>query len=217
MKKLLVALFALVVAGNASAIQVQPTPGIPLNMTIDGSSGSLPTGTNTIGGVTMAPGPALSVSLLEASRLVVVARYSATLTVDTDAYTASDALGGMFQFHVGNEYSSFIVNSAFITDLSDQKAHIDMYCFQDQYTPTADDAEFAPTDGDLGQMVLKINFSPASYESLASNAIGEVSRIGQLVKLSSTRMMCQCALGESDTPTYAGSKDIQISIEVLVQ
>ncbi len=88
------------------------------------------------------------------------------------AYAAGDALGGK-QSITGLTQAGFggvIVNIG-IVDLDAQNAEIQIHFFDDDITPTADNAAFDPADADLtGKWLGSVTIASSDYTSHADNS-----------------------------------------------
>ncbi len=75
-------------------------------------------------------------------------------TVDTDAYTAGDAVGTKQQ--ITGAPASGIIRSIVISDDSDQDINLNCWFFDSEPAGIADDAAFALTDADADRVITMI-------------------------------------------------------------
>ena len=91
------------------------------------------------------------------------------LTVDTNAYTANDVVGGLITFDVSNSAGSGTIRSLKVVDADNEKAALNFYFYNELPSTIADDAAFAPTLADTQKLIGKISVGTADYESLTSD------------------------------------------------
>jgi len=81
-------------------------------------------------------------------------------TLDTDAYTAGDVMGGLLQFDVsGLVINGGLINQAVLIDEDSIGLGLKLYLYDALPTTIADDAAFAPTIDDLNKLVAVIAFA----------------------------------------------------------
>lgn len=137
-------------------------------------------------------------------------------TLDTDEYTAGDAVGGILVFEgVCNPGDDGGVVTQFeIIDLAAQSLELDLVLFKRKFQSTADDATFDPNDLDLVESWLTtINVPAANYADYNDNstAVVEVFRAFKL-PANQTRLYGQ--LVTRGTPTY-GANDLIVKLRGL--
>lgn len=100
-------------------------------------------------------------------------------TLDTDAYTAGDVMGGLLQFDVsGFVINGGIINQAVLIDEDSIGLGLKLYLFEAQPTTIADDAAFAPTIDDVNKMVAVIAFpSFTTINSMDYSIIEDINNI----------------------------------------
>lgn len=101
------------------------------------------------------------------------------LTVDTDAYTALDVVGGLLTFAVGSPTGGCILNSVTLIDEDNQSEDYKLYLFDSKPTVIADDAAYAPAIADVRKRVRTIDL--VAYETVNSIPVCEVSNINQVM------------------------------------
>jgi hypothetical protein len=142
----------------------------------------------------------------------------AALTIDDDAYTANDVVGGLITFDVSNAAGSGIVRWARLVDDDNEKAELTLYLFDTSPTAILDDAAFAPVVADLKNYIGKILFEAADYETINSNA---VAMIGHGVSTDLLNIDFKTDTGKiygylvaTATPTYTAVTDLHVSLGV---
>lgn len=100
-------------------------------------------------------------------------------TIDTDAYTANDVMGGLLQFDVsGLVVNGGIINQAIFIDEDSIGVAAKLYLFDELPTTIADDAAFAPTIADLNKLVAVIQFSSfTTINSLDYSIVEDINNI----------------------------------------
>lgn len=143
---------------------------------------------------------------------------TATPTITAGAYSAGDALGGELTFE--GMPSGYVIQSVMVIDKGNQDAEIDIFFFSEDFTPTADNAAFAPSAADLENCIGVVNIPAANYFNAGTN--GHVAYVGGLSMPSgstesdgaaSSRLKAQMVV--RGTPTYTATDDIIIKIGYL--
>lgn len=96
-----------------------------------------------------------------------------TPVINAVAYTANDALGGLLTFPnalLGLKKTGVIV-SAVLVDKADQGMAADLVLFDQEFTPTANNAEFDPSADDMSNCIGVVPFLAGDYASFANNAV----------------------------------------------
>lgn len=100
------------------------------------------------------------------------------LTVDTDAYTAGDVVGGLLTFAVGTASGGGILNSIMLIDEDSEAEAYTLYLFDAKPSTIADDAAFAPTIEDLRKLVAVVSI--VSYTTVNSKDYAYIPDINQV-------------------------------------
>lgn len=139
-----------------------------------------------------------------------------TLTVDTNAYTANDVVGGLITFNIANVGAGGVVRWARLVDDDNEKAEMNLYLFNSLPSTIADDAAFAPTVADLKKMVGKISFAASEYETINSNAINiqRGSADGVDIDFYTSGDNIFGYLVAVSTPAYTAATDLHITLGV---
>lgn len=98
---------------------------------------------------------------------------SVTPTITAGAYTAGDALGGLLTFGgvVRAAGGGGEIVRVTIIDNAVQSAPIDLVLFNRTFTPTADNAAFDPSDGDLQNCLGYIGIANTDYAEFNDNCV----------------------------------------------
>lgn len=143
---------------------------------------------------------------------------TASPTIDTNAYTANDVVGGLLTFDISNAGGGGVVRWARVVDDDNEKAELTLYLFNAAPTTIADDAAFAPVVADLKNYVGKVLFEVADYETINGNA---VAMIGHGVSTDLVNIDFPSSSGNlygylvcTATPTYTAATDLTISLGV---
>jgi hypothetical protein len=143
-----------------------------------------------------------------------IVHVSQTPTVSTSpAYTAKDAVGGLLTFSnaVRASGGSGTILTCTIYDLSQQRPSLELVLFDRTFTNSTDNAVFDPTDGDLANClgVIAVN----NWSDFNDNSIATVSAVGLGFVLNGTSLFGQMLT--RSTPTFVGTSDIKVDLEIL--
>lgn len=173
----------------------------------------LPAGNNNIGDVdvaSIAGGTALIGNVGSKQT-----RISVTPTVSTSpAYTAKDAVGGIMTFAnaVGVSGGTGILQAVTIVDLSQQMPALDLVLFDRTIAGTVtDNAAFDPTDADLANVIGVVPIS--TWADFNDNSVAVRTGLGLAFKSNATSIFG--ALVTRSTPTFVGTSDIIVILEIL--
>ena len=146
-----------------------------------------------------------------------VKQATVTPTIDTDAYSASDVVGGLLTFNVHSPSGVGILDNLRIVDDDNEKAACKLYLFNDVPSTIADDAAFAPTVADLKKLIAIVSVAADDYTELNSNAVA-------FVNINENDAVMYSADGKGNlygylvcdaTPTYAAATDLTLTLTVL--
>lgn len=134
-------------------------------------------------------------------------------------YAAGDAIGGKLTFPdaVRVAGGQGTITKVVIVDDDNEKAPIDLVLFNQDFTPTADNAPFDPTDADMENCIGFIDVLGADYVAFNDNSVA--------MKSSGDRMPFDFDLADAVTslfgqmvvrssPTYTAVGDLTIKITV---
>lgn len=138
------------------------------------------------------------------------------LTVDTNAYTANDVMGGLLTFAIPGPGNGGFISKIRIIDDDNEKAAVKLFLFNAAPTAIADDAAFAPAVGDLKKMISVVAIAAADYTTINSNAYaikGDFGNSSQIDFLASDGGNLYAYLVCDATPTYTAAADLTIVLE----
>lgn len=143
---------------------------------------------------------------------------SQTPTISTGIYASGDAIGGKLTFAnaAASAGAGGRIVKVVIVDNDGEEAAIDLVLFDQDFTATADQAAFDPSDADLANCLGYIDILAADYASFVSNSVAartDNSRLPFPFKLSTgTSLYGQMVV--RGTPTYTADDDLTIKIEI---
>ncbi len=150
-----------------------------------------------------------SVVLVAQSGIVV----AQTPTVTAGAYSAGDAVGGKLTFAnaVRASGGSARVVSVVIADKNKQNVELELWLFNQDFTPTADNAAFAVSSSDLLNCVGVVRINTSDYASASANGVATVP-VGDLLVEASGGSTLYGQLKCVGAPTYASTSDIGVKV-----
>lgn len=137
-----------------------------------------------------------------------------TPTIDDDAYSANDVVGGLLTFNVTSSSGCGIINALRIADDDDEKAALTLYLFNDVPTTIADDAAFAPAIADLKKLIAKIEIAADDYTTVNSNAYALIQDLNEVYKAAGTGNLYGYLVCTA-TPTYTAATNLTLTLSVL--
>lgn len=132
-----------------------------------------------------------------------------TLTIDTDAYTAGDVVGGLITLDVIDVGSGGMVRRVILVDDDNEKAAFKLHLFDAAPTTFADDEAYAPVIADLKKQVGSVSIS--SYTTYNSNAIAIVEGVDIDYRITNYLygyLVCDA------TPTFTAATDLTLRVIV---
>ena len=136
------------------------------------------------------------------------------LTVDLDAYTAGDVVGGLLTFPVPAAIGGGILNSVMLIDEDSEAEAYSLYLFDDIPSTIADDAAFAPTIADLRKLVAKIDI--LSYVTVNSIDYCYVPDINQVFGQLQTGNLYGYLVAVA-TPDYTNADALYLRLGILTE
>ena len=108
-----------------------------------------------------------------------VLKPSVNPTIDTDAYTANDVIGGLLTFDVsGTTVNGLMLNTAIFVDAGDEGAALRLFLYDEAPTTIADDAAFAPTAADrLLERAIVTFGTYVSVNSISSQIVEDINNL----------------------------------------
>jgi hypothetical protein len=148
-----------------------------------------------------------------------------TPTITAGAYSAADAVGGLLTFaDVGVGYQGDVkITKVIVIDDAAQAAALDLWLYSEEFTPSADNAAFSPSDADNQHCVAVVHIAAADYGSGDDNSVAHVecdlpvtlsgisAGSGGLYGLDLYGQLTCLA-----TPTFAATDDLTIVLVVQV-
>ena len=139
---------------------------------------------------------------------------SQTPAITAGAYIANDVVGGLLTFAAASRAIGWggVIKDMVILDDAGQDAALELWLFDQTFTPVADNAPWAPAEADLENLVCIITTANGAYfpAGTPSAAMVEVSQRYDCV---GTSLFGQ--LVTRGTPTYAATDDISVKIGLL--
>jgi hypothetical protein len=189
-----------VTINNTAGSPVYIAPGTAVNLDTSAVTvtGALPAGTNAIGQVY---GGGIVIAV--------------TPTITAGAYTAKDAVGGKLTFANAARVSGGkgIINSLTLVDHDDEKAALELWLYNQDFTAVNDNAAFDPSDADNLNLVGVIPITTADYFSANDNGVACVRGVGLQFQLAGTTSMygqLKCI----GTPSYTAASDLTVKLAI---
>lgn len=138
------------------------------------------------------------------------------ITVDTDAYTAGDVVGGLLTFDVSSGMGGGLINRVRVVDEDNQSAAFNLYLFNAVPTTIADDAAFASavTIADVQKLVCKVSIG--SYTTL--NSIDYYhSAVLNYAFTSDAEKLYGYLVANGSTPNFTNADAVSIYLEILTE
>ena len=145
------------------------------------------------------------------------------ITVDTDAYTANDVIGGTLSCAVPQTVGGCFVYAVKLIDDATQAEPLTLYCFKSAPSTIADDAAHAPTEADWQKYIGKIAIAADDYDTNGSEAdCAIVYGLGgsntaihvHADALPDGKMYFR--LVADDTPNYADADDLTLYVALYI-
>lgn len=138
-----------------------------------------------------------------------------TPVVTAGAYSAADAVGGKMEFaDATSSFNTAVLSTVVVVDDADQGVALDIVCFNQSFTATADNAALAISDADAGNVVAWVSVATSDYVDLGASKVAVIGNINQLITThGSTNLYCQ--MMTSGTPTYAAVDDLHVTLGFL--
>lgn len=140
----------------------------------------------------------------------------ATPTIDTNAYAAGDALGGLLTFNM--PFRTGLIQAAMLLDDALQNAEIDLLLFGGS-APTAgtNNAAYSLATADRSKLIKVATFS--TYKSFTTHSVADVDLNGRpyanLTKVEPGDAKLYGQLVIRAIKTYASASDILVRVGVL--
>ena len=132
-----------------------------------------------------------------------------TLVISTSLYATGDALGAKASFP--NVPPHGTIMSIDVIDRDSENVNLDVVFFGRDFTGTADNAAFAPSDGALQDCVG--SFLVDTWKTFSTNSLGSESNIGLPYWAPGGVLYFQCVT--RGAPTYTATDDVRIAISIV--
>ncbi len=132
------------------------------------------------------------------------------LVVTAGAYSANEVVGGLLEFEVGTGGGGGIVQRVTLTDSDNEKTAMKLYLFDELPTTIADNATFAPTIGDLKNLVDIITIAAADYVTLNGEAVAIKRDLNVSYAIGGYKLYAYLVCDA--TPTYTATTDLQLAV-----
>lgn len=136
--------------------------------------------------------------------------------ISTSIYASGDALGGKLTFSGAaiDGANSGRVSSVTLTDKANQRSAMDLILFAADFTPTNDNAAFAPSGTDLVKLLGVVKIAAADWAAFSANA-GVTVNCNLPFDMAAGSTTIYGQLVARGTPTYASTSDI--SVRLLIE
>ena len=138
---------------------------------------------------------------------------SATPVIQAAAYAAGDAVGGKMAFEVARAMGALVrITDIVVLDKGDQSAALNLVLFDRDFTATADNDPFDPSDADMANIVAVLKVAGSDYVSFVDNAVA-TKELNTMCRPVGNTLYGQLVSG--GTPTYASTSDLTIKLAVV--
>lgn len=139
------------------------------------------------------------------------------ITVNTDAYTASDCIGGKQTVATARleKPSDRVLNTVIVADKAQQKAAMNIIFFKaDPATSTlTNNAAIDISDADLLEIIGVVEVTADDYIDFADNSVACVGAIG--IPIDSDTGSFYFTIQAVGTPTYVAVADLHVTLGML--
>lgn len=134
-----------------------------------------------------------------------------SLTVDTDAYSANDVVGGLLTLNIAKSSGGGgLLRRIILVDDHNQSEPFTLYLFDATPTSFADDAAFAPTNADLEKLIGTVAITAGDYVTVNSNGYAIVDDIDLEFNPLDGNVYAYLVCGE--TPDYNAATDLHLRL-----
>lgn len=143
---------------------------------------------------------------------------TATPTISAAAYASGDVVGTPV------EISGFaldvrgcaLLQSLVVSDAADQKSALDLYFFDEEVTPGADNAAFTLSAAESRALIGKVSVTAADYVSSAGgNAQAVLNGLGMLMQAKERKKSIWMVVVSRGAPTYTAADNLQFKLGLL--
>lgn len=144
-------------------------------------------------------------------------RFTVTPVITAGAYAANDAVGGKLTFELlpANypERYTGIIQSLLVAMKSGTNTAFDLILFGSDFTPTADNAPFDPSDADMANIVACIRMTTNEYFTFTDNQVAAKAALA-IPFVATTRFLYGQLVWRS-VVTFTETDAIQVGLTVL--
>lgn len=139
-----------------------------------------------------------------------------TPTISAGAYSALDAVGGKLTFANAAPVANGkgVINSVTIIDDDKESAALELWLFSQDFTNTADNAAFDPSDADLENCIGVIEISTAHYKTANDNGVATVPYVGIEFQCTNGGTSIYGQLKCTATPSYTATTDLTVKLGI---
>lgn len=136
------------------------------------------------------------------------------LTVDTDAYTANDVVGGLLTLDAHSIGGGLIVD-IMLVDEDSAAAPFTLYIFDSKPATIADDAAFAIVIADLRKLIRAVDIAAGDYTTV--NSLDYAQKTGLNIPFIAQDGNLYAYLVTTGTPNYTNADALYLRLLVLVE
>lgn len=131
-------------------------------------------------------------------------------------YASGDALGGKLIFvnAVNAGILTGVIEKVVLVDRDNERSSIDLVLFDRDFTATADNAAFDPSDADLANCIGHIAVTSGAYSAFNDNSEATVLDQPMPMVLNGTPLCGQLVV--RGTPTYTAISDISVRLTIAL-
>jgi len=139
-----------------------------------------------------------------------------TPTVTAGAYIADDAVGGLLTFANAGRVAGFggVIKNMLIIDDAQQDVDLELWLFNQAFTPIADNATWAPSEADLENLVAVISTADGNWFDSSNQGVCDVEA-SKRYDLIPTGTSLFGQLVTRGTPTFVATDDLTVKIGLL--
>lgn len=137
-----------------------------------------------------------------------------TPTITLSAYVANDAVGGLLTFAAAARVSGGggVITDVIIVDDDGEDAELELWLFDQTFTPIADADAWAPSEADLENLIAIVSTADDTWRAAGTPSAINIE-VTRRYDLAGTSMFGQ--LVTRGTPTYTAADDLTVKIKCL--
>lgn len=139
---------------------------------------------------------------------------SQTPTITAGAYAAGDAVGGLLTFANAGRQTGVggVIKNIILIDEAGIDTSLELWLFDQAFTPMADNAAWAPSTADLQNLVGIIYSSNGSWSAAGTPSVNDIE-VSKRYDVVGTSLYGQ--LVTRGTPTFVATDDITVKLCLL--